>query len=51
MMRSPLYYELQLRFYLAVADVNIGSFFGNLGDNPDNDLAIPDITVTKQKKI
>lgn len=36
----PLYYELQLRFYLAVADVEIGSFSAIWGNNPDNDLAI-----------
>lgn len=39
----PLYYELQLRFYLAVADVNIGAFSAIWGNNPDNDLATPDI--------
>ena len=39
----PLYYELQLRFYLAVADVEIGSFSAIWGNNPDNDLAMPDI--------
>ena len=46
----PLYYELQLRFYLAVADVNIGSFSAVWGNNPDNDLAIPDITRDKAKE-
>lgn len=46
----PLYYELQLRFYLAVADVNIGSFSAIWGNNPDNDLAIPDITRDKAKE-
>ena len=30
----PLYYELQLRFYLAVADVNIGSFSAIWGNKP-----------------
>lgn len=39
----PLYYELQLRFYLAVADVNIGAFSAIWGNNPENDLAIPDL--------
>lgn len=43
----PLYYELQLRFYLAVADVEIGAFSAIWGNNPDNDLAIPDITRDK----
>ena len=28
----PLYYELQLRFYLAVADVNIGAFSAVSGE-------------------
>ena len=37
----PLYYELQLRFYLSVADVNIGAFSAVWGNNPDNDLAMP----------
>lgn len=46
----PLYYELQLRFYLAVADVNIGSFSAIWGNNPDNDLAIPDIIRDKAKE-
>lgn len=46
----PLYYEFQLRFYLAVADVNIGSFSALWGNNPDNDLAIPDITRDKAKE-
>lgn len=46
----PLYYELQLRFYLAVADVNIGSFSAIWGNNPDNDLAIPDITRDRAKE-
>lgn len=39
----PLHYELQLRFYLSVADVNIGAFSAVWGNNPDNDLAMPDI--------
>ncbi len=46
----PLYYELQLRFYLAVADVNIGSFSAVWGNNPDNDLAMPDIVRDKAKE-
>ena len=33
----PLYYEFQLRFYLAVADVDIGAFSAVWGNNPDND--------------
>lgn len=39
----PLYYEFQLRFYLAVADVQHGAFSCFWGNNPDNDLAIPEI--------
>ena len=46
----PLYYEFQLRFYLAVADVNIGAFSAVWGNNPDNDLAIPDIIRDKAKE-
>ena len=37
--RYPLYYELQLRYYMAVADVQIGDFAAIWGNNPDNDLA------------
>ena len=40
----PLYYELQLRFYLSVADVNIGAFSAVWGNNPESDLATPEIT-------
>ena len=40
----PLYYEMQLRFYLSVADVNIGAFSAVWGNNPDNDIATPEIT-------
>ncbi len=46
----PLYYEFQLRFYLAVADVNIGAFSAVWDNNPDNDLAIPDIVRDKAKE-
>lgn len=46
----PLYYELQLRFYLAVADVKIGAFSAVWGNNPDNDLAMPAITRDKAKE-
>lgn len=37
----PLYYEFQLRFYLAVLDVQHGAFSAIWGNNPDNDLATP----------
>lgn len=46
----PLYYELQLRFYLAVADVEIGAFSAIWGNNPDNDLAMPDIVRDRAKE-
>ena len=46
----PLYYEFQLRFYLAVADVNIGAFSAVWGNNPDHDLAIPEIVRDKAKE-
>lgn len=46
----PLYYELQLRFYLAVADVNIGAFSAIWGNNPDNDMAFPELTRDKAKE-
>lgn len=39
----PLYYEFQLRFYLAVADVSHGAFSCFWGNNPENDLAMPEI--------
>ena len=46
----PLYYELQLRFYLAVADVQHGAFSAIWGNNPDNDLAIPEIERDQAKE-
>lgn len=46
----PLYYELQLRFYLAVADVNIGAFASMWGNNPDNDMAFPELIRDKAKE-
>ncbi len=46
----PLYYELQLRFYLAVADVKIGAFSALWGNNPDTDMAIPNIEREKTKE-
>lgn len=46
----PLYYEFQLRFYLAVADVNIGAFSALWGNNPDNDLATPSLVRDKFKE-
>lgn len=46
----PLYYEMQLRFYLAVADVNIGAFSCVWGNNPDNDMAMPELERDKSKE-
>ncbi len=39
----PIYYELQLRFYLSFDPVEHGAFSCFWGNNPDNDLAIPEI--------
>ena len=39
----PIYYELQLRFYLSVADVQHGAFSCIWGNNPEIDLAMPEI--------
>lgn len=39
----PMYYEMQLRFYLAVLDVQYGAFAAIWGNNPANDLATPHI--------
>lgn len=41
--RFPAYYETQLRFYMWVADVDIGSFVCIWGSNPDTDIAIVEI--------
>ena len=46
----PLHYELQLRFYLAVADVDIGAFSAVWGNNPDIDLAMPEIVRDRAKE-
>ena len=46
----PIYYELQLRYYLAVADVNIGAFAAVWGNNPDNDFAMPTLERDKAKE-
>jgi len=46
----PLYYELQLRFYLAVMDIEYGAFSCIWGNNPENDLAMPEIIRDKAKE-
>lgn len=46
----PLYYEFQLRYYLAVADVDIGAFSAIWGNNPDNDLATPTLERDRVKE-
>jgi putative phage-type endonuclease len=48
--KYPLYYEFQLRYYLAVADVNIGDFSSLWGNNPDNDMAMPGLERDKTKE-
>lgn len=46
----PMHYELQLRYYMAVADVELGAFSAIWGNNPDSDIAIPEITRDKAKE-
>lgn len=46
----PLYYEFQLRYYLAVMDLDFGAFSALWGNNPDNDLATPDLIRDKAKE-
>lgn len=46
----PLYYELQLRFYLAVLDVQHGAFAALWGNNPAFDLATPHLVRDTQKE-
>ena len=46
----PVYYEFQLRFYLAVLDKELGDFACLWGNNPDNDLANPRIIRDKFKE-
>ena len=37
---APYYYELQLRYYMGIFNVNHGAFVCIWGSNPDNDMAI-----------
>jgi putative phage-type endonuclease len=46
----PLYYEFQLRYYLSVADVGIGAFSTIWGNNPENDLAMPELIRDRTKE-
>lgn len=46
----PVFYEFQLRFYLSVADVEIGDFSCLWGNNPNSDLATPRIHRDKDKE-
>jgi len=46
----PLHYEFQLRYYLAVRDVNFGAFSAIWGNNPTYDLATPSLIRDKAKE-
>lgn len=46
----PIYYELQLRYYLAVLDQKHGAFSALWGNNPENDLATPHIERDQAKE-
>lgn len=46
----PIYYELQLRYYLAVMDEKHGAFSALWGNNPENDLATPHILRDQAKE-
>lgn len=46
----PLYYEFQLRYYLAVMDVDFGAFSALWGNNPDYDLATPSLIRDRAKE-
>ena len=46
----PIYYELQLRYYLAVLDKKHGAFSALWGNNPENDLATPHIERVQAKE-
>ena len=47
---NPIYYELQLRYYLAVLDEKHGAFSALWGNNPENDLATPHIERVQAKE-
>ena len=46
----PLYYEFQLRYYLAVMGVDFGAFSALWGNNPDYDLATPSLIRDRAKE-
>lgn len=46
----PEYYEMQLRYYLGVSDLNHGAFSCIWGNNPETDLATPEIVRDKTKE-
>lgn len=46
----PIYYELQLRYYLAVLDEKHGAFSALWGNNTENDLATPHIERVQAKE-
>lgn len=46
----PMYYEFQLRYYIAVADVPVGDIACLWGNNPKSDLATPRIHRDKVKE-
>ena len=46
----PIYYELQLRYYLAVLDEKHGAFSALWRNNPENDLATPHIERVQAKE-
>ena len=46
----PLYYAMHLRYYLAVADVEHGAFSAIWGNNPEADIAMPEIQRDRAKE-
>ena len=46
----PIYYEFQLRYYLAVMDQDVGDFACLWGNNPNNDMATPRLLRDKFKE-
>lgn len=46
----PLYYELQLRYYLGIDDCELGDFACLWGTNPGTDMATPSIVRDKAKE-